>query len=83
LLGLTSRELIGKNDSDFFPESQAAFFTRKDREVLASGVEANIPASGSEVTTGQTSSLYAKTAVFSKWSAWQPVYLMKAVISPP
>jgi len=42
-LGLTTRELIGKNDYDFFPESQADFFTRMDREVLESGVEANIP----------------------------------------
>jgi PAS domain S-box-containing protein len=43
LLGLTTKELIGKNDYDFFPESQAVFFTRKDREVLESGVELNIP----------------------------------------
>jgi PAS domain S-box-containing protein len=43
LLGLTTKELIGKNDYDFFPESQAEFFTRKDREVLESGVELNIP----------------------------------------
>jgi PAS domain S-box-containing protein len=43
LLGLSNRELVGKNDYDFFPESQAAFFTQKDREVLESGVEMNIP----------------------------------------
>ena len=43
LLGLTNQELIGKNDHDVFPESQAAFFSRKDREVLASGIELNIP----------------------------------------
>jgi PAS domain S-box-containing protein len=43
LLGLSSKELIGKNDYDFFPESQAEFFVHKDREVLAAGIEVNIP----------------------------------------
>lgn len=43
LLGLSTRELLGRNDYDFFPEAQAEFFTRKDREVLESGVEVNIP----------------------------------------
>ena len=43
LLGLSSQELIGKNDYDFFPKSQAEFFTHKDREVLETGVEVNIP----------------------------------------
>ena len=43
LLGLKTQELISKNDYDFFPEPQAEFFTRKDREVLESGVEADIP----------------------------------------
>jgi two-component system sensor kinase FixL len=43
LLGLTTKELIGKNDYDFFPEPQAAFFTSKDREVLESRIEVNIP----------------------------------------
>ena len=43
LLGLNSQEIMGKNDHDFFPESQAAFFTATDREVLESGVEMNIP----------------------------------------
>ncbi|TNF98604.1 MAG: PAS domain S-box protein [Gammaproteobacteria bacterium] len=43
LLGLMSKDLVGKNDYDFFPESQAEFFTRKDREVLKTGVELDIP----------------------------------------
>jgi PAS domain S-box-containing protein len=42
LLGLPTQELIGKSDSDFFPEAQAEFFTRKDREVLKSGVALDI-----------------------------------------
>ena len=43
LLGHTTQELMGKNDYDFFSEAQAEFFTQKDREVLESGVELNIP----------------------------------------
>lgn len=35
LLGYTQDELFGKNDYDFFPEDEAEFFIRKDRDVLA------------------------------------------------
>ncbi|MFB3896458.1 MAG: PAS domain S-box protein [bacterium] len=34
LLGYSRNELIGKNDFDFFPQEEAAFFIAKDREVL-------------------------------------------------
>ena len=34
LLGLTSRELVGKNDYDFFTGSQAEFFTRRTMKYL-------------------------------------------------
>lgn len=37
LLGYPRGELIGKNDFDFFPETEARFFTSKDRAVLESG----------------------------------------------
>ncbi|MDQ3110266.1 MAG: ATP-binding protein [Bacteroidota bacterium] len=37
LLGFKKEELKGKNDFDFFPEEQADFFTKKDKEVLAGG----------------------------------------------
>ena len=43
LLGITATELIGCNDYDFFPDDQADFFTRKDREVLESGLVLDIP----------------------------------------
>jgi len=43
LLGMTSAELIGKNDYDFFPPDEADFFTAKDREVLARGAVVDIP----------------------------------------
>ncbi len=43
LLGYTRRDLIGKNDYDIFPQNEAAFFTGKDREVLANKQVVDIP----------------------------------------
>lgn len=43
LLGLSSSNLIGKNDYDFFPRKQADFFTQKDREVLSKREIVDIP----------------------------------------
>jgi two-component system sensor kinase FixL len=43
LLGISRDELVGKTDHDFFPQDQAEFFTRKDREVLESRTVLDIP----------------------------------------
>jgi PAS domain S-box-containing protein len=43
LLGLPREELIGKNDCDLFPRSQADYFISVDRSVLASGKLLDIP----------------------------------------
>jgi len=43
ILGLSRDQLIGRNDYDLFPVEQADFFTKKDREVLASGSTLDIP----------------------------------------
>ena len=43
LLGHSRDQLLGKNDYDFFPETQADFFTSCDREVLALGTVKDIP----------------------------------------
>jgi PAS domain S-box-containing protein len=43
LLGYWRKDLIGKNDFDFFPEQEANFFTIRDRAVLASGQVLDIP----------------------------------------
>jgi PAS domain S-box-containing protein len=43
LLGHDREEVLGKNDLDLFPSEQAAFFTAKDRDVLASDVLLDIP----------------------------------------
>lgn len=43
LLGLSGKDLIGKNDFDLFPEDQARFFTEKDRQVLEGKTVVDIP----------------------------------------
>jgi two-component system sensor kinase FixL len=48
ILGLSGEELLGRDDYDFFPESQAEFFTGKDREVLQTGKVVSIPAEAVE-----------------------------------
>ena len=44
LLGHKRADVLGKTDFDLFPREEAEFFTKKDREVLASGVLLDIPA---------------------------------------
>ena len=44
LIGYPAEEMIGKNDWDLFPASEAEFFIAKDREVLAGGAMVDIPA---------------------------------------
>ncbi len=43
LLGFPRKNLIGKNDHDFFPKEQAEFFIQKDREVLNNNEIIDIP----------------------------------------
>jgi len=43
ILGFSRAELLGHGDYDFFPDSQADFFTGKDREVLQTGKVVSIP----------------------------------------
>jgi len=53
LLGFDRKEMIGKNDYDFFPKEQADFFTKKDREVLAGGVVVEIDQEEIETKQGK------------------------------
>ncbi|HUS68514.1 MAG TPA: ATP-binding protein [Kofleriaceae bacterium] len=50
LLGLPRAELLGKNDHDFFPPDEAAFFQAKDRETLVGKRLVDIPEE--EIQTG-------------------------------
>lgn len=43
LVGISREEMVGKTDYDLFPADEAAFFQRKDREVLAQRVLHDIP----------------------------------------
>ncbi len=43
LIGISRNELLNKNDYDFFPKSEADFFTSKDREVLKNNELNDIP----------------------------------------
>ncbi len=52
LIGVRTADLQGKNDYDFFPASEADFFTSKDREVLRSGKILDIPKEPIDTPTG-------------------------------
>ncbi|MFN2420356.1 MAG: ATP-binding protein [Gemmatimonadota bacterium] len=43
LVGFDRKDLLGRNDYDFFPPEQAEFFIAKDREVLAGTEPVDIP----------------------------------------
>lgn len=43
ITGYPQEAFLGKNDYDFFPPEEAAYFAAKDREVLESGVAVDIP----------------------------------------
>ena len=75
LLGLTTKELIGRNDYDFFPESQADFFTRKDREVLESGIDIDIPEEQIDTQNQGKRWLHTRKVPILDESG-QPVYLL-------
>jgi PAS domain S-box-containing protein len=60
LLGYSREEMLGKNDHDFFPEEQAAFFTLKDREVLARGDLLEIPEETIKTRSGEDRILRTK-----------------------
>jgi PAS domain S-box-containing protein len=43
LIGYPEEAMIGKTDYDFFPKSEADFYTTKDREVLSGKIPMDIP----------------------------------------
>lgn len=60
LLGYSRHELIGKNDFDFFPEHEAEFFTRKDREVLENRRLLDIPEEEIQLKSGDIRILHTR-----------------------
>ena len=75
LIGLSTQELMGKNDYDFFPESQAEFFTHKDREVLESGVEVDITEEEIDTATQGKRWLHTRKAPILD-DEGKPIYLL-------
>jgi PAS domain S-box-containing protein len=75
LLGLSSQELTGKNDYDFFPKEQADFFTSKDREVLESGDELDIKEEEINTRTKGKRWLHTKKVPLLD-DEGQPIYLL-------
>jgi PAS domain S-box-containing protein len=53
LLGIPRTELMGKNDYDFFPASEAEFFVTKDRETLVKGKLVEIAEEPIQTRSGQ------------------------------
>jgi PAS domain S-box-containing protein len=52
LLGYPKKDMLGKNDYDFFPREQADFFTSKDQAVLNQNDIINIPEEPIETKNG-------------------------------
>jgi PAS domain S-box-containing protein len=74
LLGLSRRNLIGKNDYDLFPRDQADFFTRKDRDVIDSGKLLDIPEEPVDTPNGRRLLHTRKVALND--AAGNPKYLI-------
>jgi PAS domain S-box-containing protein len=53
LLGIARAEMLGKNDYDFFPPEQAAFFQARDRETLARAEVLDIPEEPIQTARGE------------------------------
>jgi len=74
LVGRDRGELIGKNDYDFFPRTQAEFFVEKDRAVLASRHTVEIPEEPIMTATGLRFLYTKKLPLFDKHG--EPQYLL-------
>ena len=75
LLGYSRDELSGKSDYDFFPKEEADFFTARDREVLASGKQLDIPEEPIHTRTKGVRILHTKKLPILDASN-QPLYLL-------
>jgi two-component system cell cycle sensor histidine kinase/response regulator CckA len=60
LLGYPREDFLGKNDHNLFPEEQAEFFIRKDREVLARGEMLEIPEETVKTRSGENLIVHTK-----------------------
>ena len=75
LLGYSEQELLGKNDYEFFPPTEADFFTSKDREVLAGGRLLDIPEEPINTRNGAIRLLHTKKIPITDQEG-NPLYLL-------
>ena len=74
MLGYSQKDLIGKNDYDFFPKEQADTFTSKDREVLINDKACNILEEPIDTKSGKRWLHTRKIPV--KDTSGKPIYLL-------
>ncbi|MCK6530378.1 ATP-binding protein [Myxococcota bacterium] len=75
LLGIPRSQLIGRTDYDVFPEHEADFFTRKDREAIRRGGIVDIPEEPIHVASGAVRWLHTKKITLPD-EAGRPAYLL-------
>ena len=66
LLGYSRKDLIGKNDYNFFPKEQADFFTSRDKLVLTQGGVHDIPEEEVQTKSGVKILHTKKIPIFNK-----------------
>ncbi|MBL9016436.1 MAG: PAS domain-containing protein [Myxococcales bacterium] len=74
LLGIPRSQLLGKTDYDFFPESEAEFFQKKDRETLKSRTLVDIPEEPIQTVHGQRWLRTKKVPILDEHG--EPLYLL-------
>jgi PAS domain S-box-containing protein len=74
LLGFAKKDMIGKNDYDFFPKEQADFFTEKDNAVLMQNDIVNVPEEPIQTKNGLRWLHTKKIPILSP--AGRPIYLL-------
>ena len=74
LLGMPRAKLLGKTDYDFFPESEADFFQKKDRETLKNKTLVDIPEEPIQTASGQRWLHTKKVPILDERG--EPVYLL-------
>ena len=74
-LGIKIEDMLGKNDYDFFPKEQAAFFIKKDRLVLNSKTVLDIPIE--EINSNTLGKIYLHTKKIPLLNEKnEPIYLL-------
>jgi PAS domain S-box-containing protein len=74
LLGVDRKDLLGKNDFDFFPRDQAEAFKQRDRETLSGRTVVDVPEEPVQTKTGERWLHTKKVPVVDRNGT--PIYLL-------